>query len=102
LSCSPALIALPITCAGLIDEKGGVKQLKLGIDDTLLNNNPRNIPREDVASLAVACIGLPEASKRSFDVVAEPVAKEATAANDVKALLAGLQANCDYSINSQS
>lgn len=87
--------------AGLIDEKGGAKQLKLDLDDKLLNNNPRNIPRADVAALAVACIGLPEASKRSFDVVAEPVAAGATASNDVKQLLAALPGNCDYGINSQ-
>lgn len=88
--------------AGLIDEKGGAKQLKVDIDDKLLNNNPRNIPREDVATLAVGCIGLPEAAKRSFDVVAEPVASGGAANNDVKALLVELKADCDYSINSQA
>jgi hypothetical protein len=89
-------------CAGLIDEKGGAKQLKLGVDDTLLNNNPRNIPREDVASLAVACIGLPAASKRTFDVVAVPVAAGASLDNSAGQLLSSLQGNCDYSINSQA
>jgi hypothetical protein len=98
LTCCCVIAAL---AAGLIDEKGGAKQLKLDVDDKLLNNNPRNIPRADVAALAVACIGLPEASKRSFDVVAEPVAAGAAASNDAKQLLAALAGNCDYSINSQ-
>jgi hypothetical protein len=95
---STPCVAVP---AGLIDEKGGAKQLKLDVDDKLLNNNPRNIPREDVAALAVACIGLPEATNRSFDVVAEPVAAGSSANNDAKVLLAGLKGDCDYSINSQ-
>lgn len=87
---------------GLIDEAGGAKQWVLGVDDTLLNHTPRNIPRADVAALAVACIGLPEAARRSFDVVAGPPAAGAAVSNDAKALLAALQGNCDYSINSQA
>lgn len=73
----------------------------MDLDDKLLNNTPRNIPREDVAALVVACIGLAEASNRSFDVVAEPVAAGGAVNNDAKALLGALQANCDYTINSQ-
>lgn len=87
---------------GLIDEAGGAKQLVLGVDDKLLEHNPRNIPRADVAALAIGCIGLKEALNRSFDVVAAPPAAGAALANDPAALLAGLQADCDYSINSQA
>eukprot|EP00882_Tetradesmus_deserticola_P002106 GHRQ01002255.1.p1 GENE.GHRQ01002255.1~~GHRQ01002255.1.p1 ORF type:complete len:282 (+),score=141.53 GHRQ01002255.1:1169-2014(+) len=87
---------------GLIDEAGGAKQLVLGVDDKLMANNPRNIPRADVAALAVGCIGLKEAVNRSFDVIAAPPAEGAELGNDPAALLAALQANCDYSINSQA
>lgn len=87
---------------GLIDEAGGAKQLVLGVDDTLLENNPRNIPRADVAALAIGCIGLQAAMNRSFDVIAAPPAEGAELSNDPGALLAALTANCDYSINSQA
>lgn len=88
--------------AGLIDEAGGAKQLVLGVDDQLLQNNPRNIPRSDVAALAVGCIGLKEAMNRSFDVVAVPPASGAALANDPVVLLSGLASDCDYTINSQA
>ncbi|KAF8069509.1 hypothetical protein HT031_001625 [Scenedesmus sp. PABB004] len=87
---------------GLIDEAGGAKQVVLGVDDKLLENNPRNIPRADVAALAVGCIGQPAAAKRSFDCIAVPVAAGgAPPSNDPVALLGGLAGDCDYSINSQ-
>jgi hypothetical protein len=93
---------LPNFAAGLIDEAGGAKQLLLGVDDKLLANNPRNIPRADVAALAISCIGLQQAMSRSFDVVAAPPAAGAQLSNDPAALLAALPADCDYSINSQA
>lgn len=73
----------------------------MGLDDKLLDHNPRNIPREDVAALAVGCIGLPAAANRSFDVIAAPLAAGTAANNDYKALLTGMVGNNDYSINSQ-
>lgn len=65
----------------------------------MLDNNPRNIPRADVAALAVGCIGLCEAFKRAFDCVAVPC--DAAPNNDVAALLKGMPHNDDYAINSQ-
>eukprot|EP00878_Enallax_costatus_P037485 GHUV01042346.1.p1 GENE.GHUV01042346.1~~GHUV01042346.1.p1 ORF type:complete len:137 (+),score=46.59 GHUV01042346.1:319-729(+) len=85
---------------GLIDEAGGLRQLILGIDDKLLERNPRNIPRADVASLAVGCIGLPEAMNKSFDVICAP-AGEGSPSSDWSAVLSQLQGSCDYSLNSQ-
>jgi hypothetical protein len=79
-----------------------MKQLVLGVDDTLMKQTPRTIPRADVASLAVACIGLPVAERRSFDVVARPLEGDSPSNNDVKALLTAMKDNCDYSINSQA
>ncbi|KAG1657167.1 hypothetical protein FOA52_012282 [Chlamydomonas sp. UWO 241] len=86
---------------GLKDDEGGARQLLLGVDDTLLERKERSIPREDVAELCVQCLALPEASKRSFDVIS--VAPEAAPpTTDFGALLATLKgANCDYSILSQ-
>lgn len=73
----------------------------LGVDDKLLDRNPRNIPRADVAALAVACIGQPGASKKSFDVICAP-ADEGAPDGDWAAVLAQLgSSTCDYSINSQ-
>lgn len=84
--------------SGLIDEPGGAKQVTLGVDDKLLDNNPRNIPRADVAALVVGCIGLPEARNRAFDCIAVPCD---AANNDAAALLKGMPNNVDYCINSQ-
>jgi hypothetical protein len=86
---------------GLIDEAGGSRKLVLGVDDKLLDRNPRNIPRADVAALAVACIGLPGAAKRSFDAICAPPG-EGPQDSDWAAVLAQLgDQTCDYSINSQ-
>lgn len=90
-----------VLVSGLIDEQGGHKQLVLGLDDKLLSNNPRNIPRADLAALAVGCIASTEAHNRSFDVVAVPPDGGAALNNDPGALLSELTGNNDYSINSQ-
>lgn len=87
---------------GLIDEAGGAKQLVLGVDDKLLERQPRNIPRADVAALAIGCIGLKEAANRSFDVIAVPPEAGAAVDNSPAKLLRELQGNCDYKINSQA
>lgn len=86
---------------GLIDDEGGKRKLLLGVDDQLLERNPRNIPRADVAALAVACIGLPAASKKSFDVICAP-AEDGAPDENWEAVLGQLGSKtCDYSINSQ-
>lgn len=88
---------------GLIDEAGGAKQTKLGVDDALLENNPRNIPRADVARLAVGTIGCEAAYDKAFDCIAVPPAAGAALENDVEALVRTLGGkSCDYSINSQA
>jgi hypothetical protein len=94
-------LLLLLLLSGLIDDEGGKRKLVLGVDDKLLDRNPRNIPRADVAALAVACIGLQEASKKSFDVICAP-ADEGAPDGDWQAVLGQLGAKtCDYSINSQ-
>ncbi|GBF95759.1 hypothetical protein Rsub_08195 [Raphidocelis subcapitata] len=87
---------------GLIDEEGGKRRLALGVDDSLLKRTTRNIPRADVAALAVGCIGLAAAKNRAFDVCADPLG-EGEPSSDWAEVLAQLGgANCDYSINSQA
>jgi hypothetical protein len=87
--------------AGLIDEAGGQRQLVLDVDDKLLERNPRNIPRADVAALAVACVGLKGALNKSFDAICAP-AEEGAQSTDWAAVLGSLTTKtCDYSLNSQ-
>jgi len=87
---------------GLVDTEGGKRQLVVGVDDSLLKRTVRNIPRADVAALAVGCVGLKEAQDKSFDVCAEAEG-EGQPTTDWAALLASLNgASCDYSINSQT
>jgi hypothetical protein len=89
------------TCAGLIDEPAGARELVVDVDDKLLENTARSIPRGDVAALAVGCLGLKEAMNRSFDVISKP-SGEGEITQDWGALLEGLNnRNCDYNINSQ-
>lgn len=84
----------------MIDEPGAQRQLILDVDDKLLDRSPRNIPRADVAALAVGCIGLPQAMNKSFDVICAP-AGEGSPSSDWSAVLSQLQGSADYSLNSQ-
>ncbi|GFR50997.1 hypothetical protein Agub_g13323 [Astrephomene gubernaculifera] len=85
---------------GLLDEPGGARQLVVGVDDSLIKQPVRSIPRADVAELCVQCLTLKAAENRSFDVISrKPGEGEPT--KDFEALLTDMSANCDYSINSQ-
>ncbi|BDA46321.1 probable protein TIC 62, chloroplastic at C-terminar half [Coccomyxa sp. Obi] len=81
---------------GLIDEEGGKRELVLGVDDELLKNTSRSIPRADVAELTVQCLTLAEADNRSIDVITKPPG-EGTPTTDYAALLASLKKDCQYS-----
>ena len=86
---------------GLVDEEGGKRRLVVDLDDALLKRKTRSIPRADVARLAVACLGLPAAANKAFDVCADP-AGEGEPTADLGALVASLGGrSCDYGINSQ-
>ncbi|GLC46625.1 hypothetical protein PLESTB_001224400 [Pleodorina starrii] len=85
---------------GLLDEPDGQRQLVVGVDDTLIKQTVRSIPRGDVAELSVQCLTLKAAENRAFDVISrKPGEGEPT--RDFGALLTDMAANCDYSINSQ-
>jgi hypothetical protein len=73
----------------------------LGVDDTLLENNPRNIPRADVAALAIGCIGLQAAMNKSFDAICAPAGQGSFSSNWAEVVGQLGSASCDYSINSQ-
>lgn len=81
---------------GLSDDKGGERELVLGIEDKLTTSGgPRRIPREDVAELCVQCLGMPEAINRSFDCVAREPA-DGSPTTDFRKLLQELQGNHSY------
>lgn len=53
---------------GLLDKEGGVRELAVGVNDTLLERKYRSIPREDVADVVIASLTAPEATSTSFDI----------------------------------
>lgn len=46
--------------------QGGERELVLGVDDKLMHEQSRSIPRADVAELCVQCLGVSEAQNRYF------------------------------------
>ena len=54
---------------GLIDKPGGEREIVVGVDDKLLMEKVRNIPREDVATVCVEALTREEAKNRSFDII---------------------------------
>ena len=65
-----------IRAGGLLDLEGGVRQLLVGKNDTLLNNPPdgipTSIPRADVASVVVQALTEPNARNKAFDIISKP------------------------------
>ena len=65
-----------IRAGGLVDLEGGVRQLLVGKNDTLLNNPPEgippSIPRADVAGVVVQALKEPDARNKAFDIISKP------------------------------
>lgn len=65
-----------IHAGGLLDSEGGVRQLLVGKNDTLLNNPPdgisTSIPRADVAEVVVQALKQPDARNKAFDIISKP------------------------------
>ena len=65
-----------IRAGGLLDKKGGVRELLVGKDDELLNDPPEgiptSIPRADVASVVVKALFEPKARNKAFDIISKP------------------------------
>ena len=55
-----------------LDAEGGKVQLTVGVDDTLLENEYRSIPRADVAEVLKLALTTEEALDRSFDLASLP------------------------------
>uniref|UniRef100_A0A6U6NK62 NAD(P)-binding domain-containing protein n=1 Tax=Zooxanthella nutricula TaxID=1333877 RepID=A0A6U6NK62_9DINO len=83
---------------GLLNEPGGRRRLRVGVDDSLIAGEHRSIPREDVAEVLVQSLLHDEYANRSFDLVAEPEAA-GPVDTDFASLLSPLEgASCDYSL----
>lgn len=64
---------------GLLDKTGGEREVIFGVNDELLKEKVRSIPRDDVAEVCVQALLQPRASKRSFDIISkEPGQGEVT------------------------
>lgn len=65
-----------IRAAGLLDTEGGIRELIVGKDDTLLNNPPNGIPtvvpRADVAEIVVQALQESDARNKAFDLMSKP------------------------------
>jgi uncharacterized protein YbjT (DUF2867 family) len=56
---------------GLLDKKGGEREIVFGIDDQLLKEKVRSIPRTDVAEVCVQAIKESKAVNRAFDIISK-------------------------------
>lgn len=64
---------------GLLDKAGGEREIVFGVNDELLKEKVRSIPRDDVAEVCVQALSQPGAGKRSFDIISrEPGQGEVT------------------------
>jgi uncharacterized protein YbjT (DUF2867 family) len=65
-----------IRAGGLLDQPGGVRELLVGKDDSLLNHPPNGIPpsvpRPDVAEVVVQVLQSPKAVNKAFDLISKP------------------------------
>lgn len=61
----------------------------------------RQIPRADVAELAVQALVLPQARNRAVDAVSEKPEAGTVPTKDFSALYSEMTDNCDYTIQSQ-
>jgi uncharacterized protein YbjT (DUF2867 family) len=79
-SSSDAMHYTIIHPGGLTDKTGGEREIIFGVDDHLLKEKVRNIPRADVAACCVASLDQPAARDRTFDIIAKPV-EESSSSN---------------------
>jgi uncharacterized protein YbjT (DUF2867 family) len=81
---------------GLLDKAGGEREIVLGINDELLKEKVRSIPRDDVAEVCVQAMRQSGAINRSIDVISREPGQEGTAVTkDWKAFF-GKYGNCKY------
>jgi uncharacterized protein YbjT (DUF2867 family) len=82
---------------GLVDEEGCKRELRVDVDDKLLDETFRQVPRADVARVCCAALTSPEAENVSLDLASKPEGEgqPTTAAASLFAALGGK--SCDYS-----
>jgi len=81
---------------GLLDEPGSQRALVVDIDDKLLEQENRTVPREDVAEVLIQALLCPSGANRALDLVSKPVS-DGTVTTDFEALFASVGGSCDYS-----
>eukprot|EP01041_Mallomonas_annulata_P007790 gene7790-15933_t len=80
---------------GLLDKKGGEREIVFGIDDQLLKEKVRSIPRPDVAEVCVQSLFQPNAIRRSFDIISRAPGEGGPVTSDWKSFFAQ-KGNCKY------
>ena len=77
---------------GLTDKEGGKQEVVLGVDDELLKEKTRQIPRDDVATLCIEAMKQSKAINRSIDVIS----REGTPTKDWTLFFNSNSNNCKY------
>ena len=81
---------------GLTDKPGGEREVVFGVDDELLKQTVRSIPRDDVAEVCVQALRVDGAINRSFDIIAKEVgATNSVVTKDWKSFFSN-RGNCKY------
>eukprot|EP01038_Epipyxis_sp_PR26KG_P004690 gene4690-6587_t len=78
---------------GLLDKKGGEKEVLIGFNDNFLQNKVRSINREDVAEVCVQSLSEKGAKNRSFDIIND--VESTTGTSDWKKFFS-TPGNCRY------
>ncbi|QDZ23754.1 NAD(P)-binding domain-containing protein [Chloropicon primus] len=76
---------------------GGLRELRVGVDDEFLESEERTIPREDLAEVTIQCLTTPEAVNTSWDLVSRKEGVGVTFTSLSKLLGAAESLQCDYS-----
>jgi len=80
-----------IRAGGLQDKEGGIREIFVGKDDSLLETDTKAITRSDVAELCVQALLSEESMNKAFDVASKPEG-QGTPTTDFKSLFAGVAA----------
>lgn len=81
---------------GLLDKEGGVREIVYGVDDELLKEKVRSIPRDDVAEVCLQCLIQDGALNRSFDIVSKEPSEDTKPTKDWKAWFSMNKGTCKY------
>lgn len=83
---------------GLLSTEGGGRELVVDVDDKLMAQESKSIPREDVADVCLLALTTEEAKNRAFDLISKEPGLGSTFDGNLKKLLESLGGgNTDYS-----